>query len=76
MTSYSISLHRKNGTIRLNDIVELPAMEAVWRQLHAISASVGQAGEYLEVADENGGIVIRIGVMTEKVIARSWLRAA
>ena len=76
MTSYCISLHRKNGTIRFEDKVELPAMEAVWRQLHVISTTIGQTGEYLEVADESGGIVIRIGVMTDKVVARSLLRAA
>ena len=76
MTTYSISLHRKNGTIRLKHDVELSAMEAVWRQLHNISASFGQAGEYFEVFDENGGIVIRIGVMTNKAVAQSRLNAA
>lgn len=50
-------------------------MEAVWRQIHAISTSVGEAGEYFEVSDESGGIVIRIGVMTNRT-AQSRLRAA
>ena len=74
MTNFSISLHRENGSVRLKHEAELSAMEAVWRQIQIISTSVGQAGEYFEVSDESGGIVI--GVMTNRTLAQSRLRAA
>ena len=76
MTSYSISLHRENGSIRLKHEADLSAMEAVWRQIQHISTSVGQPGEYFEVSDESGGIVIRVGVMTTRTVTQSRLRAA
>jgi len=76
MTSYCISLHRKNGSVRLKHEAELSAMESVWRQIHALSATHGEPGEYFEVSDESGGIVIRVGVMTTRTVTQSRLRAA
>ena len=75
MTKYCISLYRQSGALRLKCDVSASAIESVWRQIHALSASVGQPGDYFEVSDDNGGIVIRIGVMTNRT-AQSRLKAA
>jgi hypothetical protein len=76
MRQYRLRLIGLNGEARIEKVMEQPTLSAVWRELAVIAEALGQAGEFLQVIDECGEMVIRVGVATARSAASETRRAA
>jgi hypothetical protein len=66
MRQYRLRLIGMNGEARIEKILEQPTLNAVWLELAEIAETRGQDGEFLQVIDDNGEMVIRVGVATAR----------
>lgn len=66
MRQYRLRLIGMNGEARIEKILEQPTLTAVWLELAEIAETRGLDGEFLQVIDDNGEMVIRVGVATAR----------
>jgi hypothetical protein len=66
MRQYRLRLIGMNGEARIEKILEQPTLAAVWLELAEIAETHGLDGEFLQVFDDIGEMVIRVGVATAR----------
>jgi hypothetical protein len=69
MLEYSWRLISPNGETRHQEKVTLSTLSAVWSILAEIADRFGRPGEVLQVIDQEGQMVIRMGVATARSTA-------
>jgi hypothetical protein len=76
MLVYDWRLIGPNGETRRQEKLTLPSPLSVWKALQEIAEYFGCPGEVLQVFDEAGDMVIRMGVATARSMTTGHLRAA
>jgi hypothetical protein len=76
MRQYRLRLIGIDGEARIEKVIVQPTLSAVWLELAVIAEALGRAGEFLQVIDECGEMVIRVGVATARSAASETRRAA
>jgi hypothetical protein len=56
----------QGGEIRRQAKVTMPCLAAIWRELAAVAVKFGNPGEFLQVLDPQGEMIIRVGVATAR----------
>jgi hypothetical protein len=72
MLEYSWRLITPNGETRRQEKLTLSALPSIWPILAEVADRFGKSGEVLQVIDQQGEMVIRMGVATARsAMARS-----
>ena len=66
MAEFRLHLISDRRSIHNEQIVQSPDGSALWRAVSFFAANHGRDGEYVQALDEEGEIVIRVGVTTAR----------
>ena len=69
MLELSWRLISQGGEIRRQANVMMPSLSATWRELAAVANDYGHPGEVLQVLDQDGDMIISVGVATARSAA-------
>jgi len=76
MPKMILRLVAADGEIRRQEAAVFPSTSAIWVALADIAQELGRPGEFLQVFDDRGEMIIRVGVATAQSAASPSRKSA